>query len=591
MSEEGARRVLRGITASPGVAVGPVQVYDPRSVVVPRRTIPRSAVDEELGRLRRAIESSRRHVEDARDALDPRAQGDHRLLLETMAMMHGDALLKEGAEETLRSQGINAEWALRLTVDSLASRLEASTEAYFRVRADDVRHVGEHILQVLAGGGPRMPELTEPVVLVARDLSPAEAAQLPSDKVLGLVTGEGSAISHTAILARALRIPAVLGIAEVTGVATPGQVAVVDGLRGEVTLAPTPAEHAEAERRAARFRAFGARLREAHRRPVVTADGSPTHVLANVELELEVPEAVRAGADGIGLYRTEFLYLGRPAPPSETEQAAVYARVLSRIAPLEVTFRTFDFGGDKLPDGWPRPANPALGLRALRLAFERPELLVTQLRALLRASSEGPLRILFPMVSGVDDMRRAVVLLERAREDLEHEDAPFGPVSVGCMLEVPAAVLTLDRLAPQVDFLNVGTNDLSQYTLAADRADPRVAHLVRGLHPAVLSLLDRARRVAADHGVPICVCGEMAADPVAIPVLLGLGYEDLSMPVAALPLAREVISRLERVECAELAAKALTDDGPRDVEKRVQEAFGTRLGDLWAEHGIDLPRG
>jgi phosphotransferase system enzyme I (PtsI) len=585
------RRALGGIAASPGIAVGPVAVFDRRSVPVPRRRIGAAAVEREVARLERAMEDARREVEEVRDALPEDAGPDHRLLLETQLMMHGDELLLSSAVRRIRDDHVNAEWALRRTVDDMRRRLRAAPEPYFRERADDVAHVGEHVLQALTGVSSALPHITEPTILVASDLSPAEAAQLPEGLVTALVTDVGSATSHTAILARALQVPAVVGVSDVTRALGPGDVVIVDAFRGEVVVGPDDEEQEEARRRAEAFSAFKGRLRESERRAAETRDGTRIGLHVNVELELDVTHARKEGADGIGLYRTEFLYLDRSDLPTEEEQTTLYRRVARRMAPKPVTFRTFDFGADKMPRGMRRGPNPALGLRALRLAFERPELLVTQLRALLRASPEGNVRVMFPMVGGVGDMRRAKVLFERAREDLEVEGAVWGPVPIGAMLEVPSAVMTADRLAEECDFFSIGTNDLAQYTLAVDRGDPRVAHLARALDPAILRLLERAHAAAEAHEVPVSICGDLAADPVAVPVLIGLGFTTLSMPMVSVPLVREVVSRIDRREAAELAAEALVQDDADTVERLVAARFGEALGDLWEGQGIVLPRG
>lgn len=584
------REARSGIAASPGVAVGRATVFDRRAMPVPRRRVAPEEVEGEVARLERAVEEAREEIEAIRDALPAGAGPDHRLLLETQLMMHGDELLVNGAIEAIRAGRVNAEWALRRTVDALRARLSAAPEAYFRERADDVAHVGEHVLSVLTGLSRKLPTLSEPAILVASDLSPAEAAQLPAGMVTALVTDAGSASSHTAILARALQVPAVVGVSEVTRLVGPGDVVIVDALKGEVVLRPDDDEQARARGRAERFAAFKGRLRESDRHAALTRDGVRVELFVNVELELDVGHAKREGADGIGLYRTEFLYLDRDAPPSEDEQTALYQRVVRRIAPRPVVFRTFDLGADKLPRGMRRGPNPELGVRGVRVAFERPELLVTQLRALLRAAALGDVRVMFPMVSGVDDLRRAKVLFARAREDLDAEGAPYGRLAIGSMLEVPSAVLMADRLAEECDFFSIGTNDLTQYTLAVDRSDPRVAHLSRALDPAVLRLLDHALRVAGEHDKPISVCGDLAADPVAAPVLVGLGFTRLSMPTAAIPLIREIVARLDRAAAADLARDALAQASAREVERLVQARLGDALGDLWEEHGIELPR-
>lgn len=584
------RRVLRGIAASPGVVVGKVTIFDRRSVPIPRRGVAVAALGAEVERLEEAMADARREVEAVRDALPEDVGADHRLLLETQLMMLGDELLSRAASDMIRADGINAEWALRKAIDRMQARLRDAPEPYFRERADDVGHVGEHILGVLTGADRSLPELTEPSILVASDLSPAEAAQLGESAVIGIVTDAGSASSHTAILARALQVPAVVGVADVTRALGPGDTIIVDALDGEIVLAPAPEELADAEARAERFRAFKGSLREVERRGTRTADGVKVSLFANVELELDVENAKEEGADGIGLYRTEFLYLHRSEAPSEDEQAVLYRRVARRMAPRPVTFRTFDLGADKMPLGMRRGPNPALGLRALRVAFERPELLVTQLRALLRASTEGNVRVMFPMVSGVGDLRRARVLLERAREDLDSAGLAYGPVPVGSMLEVPSAVLLADRLAPVCDFFCVGTNDLTQYALAVDRSDPRVAHLASSLDPAVLRLLERAHGAAVAAGVPISICGDLAADPVATPLLLGLGFTDLSMTMSAIPLIGEVVRRLDLAAAEAVVAEALDQDSAADVERLLSAKYRDVLGELWDGQGIVLPR-
>lgn len=588
MSRE--RQELLGISASPGVAVGPVVVFDRRTVPVPRRYIPQEEIPVEVARLEAAMAEARREVEGAMDGLADDAAADHRLLLETQRMMLGDELLLDAARGAIGDSHICAEWALRRTVDAMRDRLRAAPEEYFRERADDVGAIGEHLLRVLTGESRELPSPSEPAILVASDLSPAEAAQLPSGMITALVTDGGTASGHTAILARALQVPAVVGVTDVTRRIGPGDTMVVDALRGQVVLFPEEAEVEEARERAASFDAFKVRLRDSAVRAVETADGVHVALLANVELELDVAHAKQEGADGIGLYRTEFLYLDRREPPSEDEQVAVYRRVARKVSPKPVTFRTFDLGADKMPQGMRRGPNPALGVRALRLAFERPELLVTQLRALLRAATEGNVRVMFPMVSGVADVRRAKVLLERAREDLDAEGADYGPIAVGAMLEVPSAVIVADRLAEECDFFSLGTNDLTQYALAVDRNDPRVAHLASSLDPAVLRLIERARAVAEAHELPISVCGDVAADPVATPILVGLGLTDLSMPVAAVPLIREVVSRLDQAQMESLAREALDQTSAADVERLVAERLRDTLDDLWQGQGIELPR-
>lgn len=581
------RATLRGICASPGVAVGSVTLFDRRSVPIPRRAIAAAEVDPEVQRLMSALATSRRHLEEARDAIDPSAGAEHRLVLEAHLLMHRDELFVGAAIEAIRT-GINAEWAVRRALEDIVRRLASAPEAYLSDRARDVEQVGEHVLRVLTGVGVQLPEIDAPTILVASDLSPAETARLPRERVLALVTDLGTATSHTAILARALGIPAVVGVDGVTRTLTPGCLVVVDALRGEVVVDPDEDTRHRAEERARRYRHFTGRLRDREGTPGQTRDGVRVEVLANVELEVEVDEAHAQRAEGIGLYRTEFLFL-EDELPSEDQQAELYARVASRFTPRPVTLRTFDLGADKMPSlGLGRAPNPALGLRGLRLALACPDLFRAQLRAMMRAAAVAPLRAMFPMVCTLEDLRAARAMVSSAREALEREGLPHRPIAIGAMIEVPSAVVLADAIARECDFLSVGTNDLTQYALAVDRQSPRLAQLMRPLEPAVLRLLDTTRRAAGDAGVPVSICGDLASQPIAIPVLLGLGYRSLSMTASELPLVREILDRVDLATCEDLARACLACATAAEAERHVVEALGAALGEVWEEQGIEL---
>lgn len=584
------RRTLRGLCASPGIAVGPVTIFDRRSVPIPRRTIGSAEIEAEEQRLMQALATSRRHLEEARDALDPVTAVEHRWVLEAHLLMHRDELLVGEAVAAIR-KGLNAEWAVRSAVEAITRRLASAREPYLSERVRDVEQVGEHVLRVLTGTTAQLPSLDRPTILIASDLTPAEAARLPRDRVLALVTDGGSSSSHVAILARALGIPAVVGVEGVTRTLSPGDRAIVDALRGEIVVEPDEDETRRAEERARRYRLFTRRLRSCEGAPSATADGTRVELCANVELEAEVEQACAQLSDGIGLCRTELLCL-HGEPPSEEEQAALYARIAARCSPRTATLRTFDFGADKL-SAWGDPAtscgaNPALGLRGLRLSLALPELLRTQIRAMLRAASAGPVRILFPMVCTLDDWSSARAIVGRAQRELEAEGVPHRSVPLGAMIEVPSAVIMADALARECDFFSVGTNDLTQYTLAVDRHNPRVSNLVRALEPALLRMLDIVRRAAARVAIPVSVCGDLAAHPMAIPVLVGLGYRSLSVPPVAIPVAREVLRRIEIRRCEELARDCLDCGTGAEVERRVGREMRDDLGDIWEEQGIEI---
>ncbi|HEY6878010.1 MAG TPA: phosphoenolpyruvate--protein phosphotransferase [Polyangiales bacterium] len=582
------RQVLRGIAASPGVAVGKICFFDSGQLYVPRRYVARDQLEAEIARLHAAIEESRQELETIRQRIG--AVPEHRLLLDAQLLMHRDELLIHGAVELLNERCINAEWALAQVTSRIAERMRAASEAYFRERAVDIENVGSRILRKLVGGPALMPQMASDSVIIAEDLGPADAALLLRSTACGIAIELGSASSHTAILARALEIPAVVGVRQLSRLVADDEPIIVDAFRGEIVLWPSEEEMEQARARGSRYRAFTRSLRGRVARRLETADGTPLKLAANVELPAEAAVALQEGATGIGLYRTEFLYLDRPEPPDEEEQFKVYRDVAQVLSPRPVVFRTFDIGGDKL-HGFTHSAaeavNPALGLRALRFGLERPELLTTQIRAMLRASAVGDVRIMFPLVSGVDELRRGRALVDAARKSLEAEGVVLGRVLIGCMIEVPSAVLMAEQLARESDFFSVGTNDLVQYALAVDRANPSVASLASPLHPAVLRLLDITAKAAHKANIELAICGGMAADPLALPVLLGLGYDQLSVDVGYLPLARAIVERIEMSAARDAAERALACATTQEVKALLIERFRGSLGDLWAEQGFE----
>ena len=583
---ERRRQVLSGIAASPGVAVGKVCLFDRGHVYVPRRYIERDQIVSEEQRLHLAIDESRRELETIRQRI---GETEHRLLLDAQLLMHRDELLIDGAIELLRERSINAEWALAQVIARISKRMRGAAEPYFRERAVDIENVGERILHKLVGSAAELPKLGPDSVIIADDLGPADAAQLLRSVACGIAIDLGSASSHTAILARALEIPAVVGVRNLSRLVVEDDAIIVDAFRGEIVLFPSEEEQEIARARATRYRAFTKSLRARAARTLQTADGKRLRLDANVELPAEAAVALQEGATGIGLYRTEFLYLDRAEPPDEEEQTKVYRDVAQVLAPRPVVFRTFDIGGDSLHGyAGAETTNPALGLRALRLGLASPELLSCQLRAMLRASTSGDVRIMFPLVSSVSELRQAKRLLFEAQRQLEDEGVATGQVRVGCMIEIPAAVLIADALAAECDFFSVGTNDLVQYTLAVDRTNPQVAHLASALHPAILRLLEMTAAAAKRANIEVAMCGGMAADPRALPLVIGLGFEHLSVDVGYLPLARAIIERIDMTMAEATARDALCCATTDAVKALIGERFGAVLGDLWAEQGLEL---
>jgi phosphotransferase system enzyme I (PtsI) len=549
-----------GRPASPGVALGPAHIVERRRVVVGRRELPpgEPAVEAEVVRLHAAIVLGREQVARARDRVRTL---DHPIelvqVIEAHLLILQDESLEQAAVRIVREERVNAEWAVRRVAESVRAALEGSGDEYFRERCDDVLFVAERLVRNLVGlQAEPAADAPQDAVVVARELSPVDMGVLFNRGVAAVVTEAGSPASHTAILARALDLPAVVGVADLLAHVRPGAVIAVDGSSGEVVVEP-PAEELPVFRERARRRGELERSLTTEREmPAVTRDGLRVTLLANLEFPGEAATALRCGAEGVGLYRTEFLYVGRSRPPSEEEQFQVYSHVVGLMAPRPVTLRTFDLGGDKFAT---RPEvagelNPALGLRALRLGLRERDVFRTQLRAMLRAATGGDISIMFPMVCGLGDFREALAVVREAADELRAAGkACRRDLPVGCMIEVPSAVVVADLLAREAAFFSLGTNDLIQYALAIDRSNEHVAHLYQPFHPAVLRLIRGTVDAARASGIPLAMCGAMAEDPLALPLLLGLGLERLSISPTAIPLAKAAIRAIRQDDARELA--------------------------------------
>ncbi|HET8647825.1 MAG TPA: phosphoenolpyruvate--protein phosphotransferase, partial [Vicinamibacteria bacterium] len=515
---------LHGVGVSEGIALGPALLIEREAMPVLRLLLPEEAVEAELQRLRDAVAASQRQIQSIRERLAREASAPHAYIFDAHLLMLEDPLLLDRAVAAVRDHRVNAEWALRAVADQLHAMFDELTDPYLRERSSDLDDVLGRILLNLSGtsSAPKLSHLPGSYVLVADELAPSEAAELDWDRVLAVVTDAGSATYHTSILARSFGVPAVVGLGDATRRIPPGAMVVVDGTLGQVLVEPSvPAleSYREAQER---HRQELRRLQDLGTLPALTSDGVRVVLRANVEFPDEAPTARQHGAEGIGLFRSEYL-LGRTRDwPSEERQYEIYRHLLELMAPGPVTVRTWDVGSEDLVPGGPSSPNPALGERALRLVHRAPLAFRDQLRALLRAAAHGPLQIMFPFVAGPADLRQALALLEEARASLRGDGiAVPDHVAVGLNLEVPSAALTADMLARDVDFLSIGTNDLVQYLLAADRVDPRVSAHYQPLHPAVLRVIGDVVTAAEPHGVPVSVCGEMASDPLHALVLLG----------------------------------------------------------------------
>lgn len=585
--EEPPTRLI-GAPASPGVVIGRVVLLDRRRVQVPRRHVDESEVESEVARLRGAIDAARAQLKAIRATLPSDAQ-DHALILDAHLLMLDDALLVDEAEAAIRTEKVNAEWGLRRSVEKITALFDKAGDDYFRERRRDVDFVGERVLRQLMGQSQEVPKVRsdaegEPTILVANELSPADTASLRTKGFAAFVTDVGSPTSHTAILARALELPAVVGAQGATKFLANGDRIIVDGLKGVVILRPNAEQILVAEERRRRYALF-VRSLDVHRdQPSRMQCGTPVALRANIELPTEALLAREQGADGVGLYRTEFLYVDRRVPPSEDEQSEVYRAVVKAMGGRPVTLRTFDIGGDKFSTAFrlPKEMNPALGLRAVRLALKEREVFRAQLRAMLRAAEIGPVRVMIPMIATLSELRAAKAELDAARGELLARGMRVPEVPLGIMIETPSAVFIADLLAKESAFFSIGTNDLVQYALAIDRGNEHVSYLARPLDPAILRAIHRTAQAARDAGIPCALCGAMASDLLSAPLLIGLGVGELSVDPAAVPTVKAALSRISLREAREVAMRTLELATADEVEQFVREAFGPKMSDLLA---------
>lgn len=557
---------IEGVGVSPGVAAGRAIVARQQARDI-RYRIAQSAVDRERQRLKQARAHARVELGEIRDRVSQAAGPGHASLFEAQMLMLDDPLFVGRAEELIKTERLNAEWAVRRASDELTKLFETNDDELLRERKGDLADVVGRVERSLRPGGTELlqlvQELEPPLVIVADELPPSVAAQVDWSRVSGLAMDTGSPTHHTIILVRSLGVPAVAGLHAASQWIAPGSQVALDGTSGEVVLDPSPDVIAQWRAREAETAAAARALAPLRDRPAATLDGERVCLEANIELIEELSRVHESGAEGIGLYRSEFLLETHPGGAvDEEQQYAVYRTLVEDMAPAPVTIRTFDAGEDVLRrfEGRPGRRRSRLGLRGIRLTLAEPELFATQLRALLRASAHGTLRILLPFVSSVEEIEQARKALEQAAADVGVDPAT---VPLGAMIEVPSAALTADLLASAADFLSVGTNDLIQYTLAVDRTDDRVTDLYAPHHPAILRLLAAVSRAARRQHCPVSVCGEMAADPATLGLLVGLGYRTFSMRPAAVPIAKDLLGRISAASARRSAREALR---ARDIE-------------------------
>ena len=570
---------LNGLGVSPGIGIGRALVVT-RGIRNLRFRIPERRIAAELERLNDARVRSRAQIEHIKERIAAALGAEHAYLFDAQLLMLDDPMLVDRAAAIIGEERLNAESAVQRALDEVSALFDRMDDAYLRERKGDVADVVGRLCTNLASGGEPADlfrDVEGPLVLVADELSPSVIAQLDFQRLAGFVTDAGSWTYHSAILARSIHVPAVAGVRNASGAVPPGALVAVDGSSGEVLVDPPPDVLAELEARSQKRRAYERSLDEYGALPAVTADGTPIRIEANVELPEEAARARQRGAEGIGLYRSEFLLAGTSAAGLDEEaQYRVYRQLIEAMDGGRVTVRTFDVSEAQLglsPAG--EASRAPLGLRGLRLSLSFDEVFQAQLRALLRAAAHGSLRVMFPFVTGVEELRAARIAVAQAANALRTRGIAVPDVPIGIMIEVPSAALTIDLLAAEADFVSIGTNDLIQYTLAVDRTDDRVSRMYEPLHPAILRVLRQVAKGAGRRGVPVSVCGEMAADPVILPLLTGLGLREFSMTPVAIPVAKQIVRGIRIGDTVRLASRALKAATAADVEKVLADALAT----------------
>jgi phosphoenolpyruvate-protein phosphotransferase (PTS system enzyme I) len=576
-------RLFKAIGASAGIAIGQVRIAERRRVAVTEYPVPDEGIAEEISRLTKALERAKNELATLREQLALTHGPEHLCVIDAHLMLLDDTMLVSETTGYIERFGINAEGALRRTQTRFKSFFEGVEDEYLRERGGDVETVVERVLRTMVGvkQEPISPGNGK-VIVVAHDLSPADILQIDKTKVIGFITDLGGKTSHSAILARAFEIPAVVGLERITGEVADGETVIIDGTTGVVIVDPDQEVFRDYLQRKQRFEYVERELLKLRDLPAATLDGHRMRLKGNVEFLEEVAAINRHGGEGIGLYRTEMLFFNRDTLPDEEEQFQAYAAIVRAMAPHPVTIRTLDVGGDKcitelnLSD----EMNPALGVRAIRLSLRHPEGFKTQLRAILRASALGKVKLFFPMVSGVAEVRQAKALFEEAKTELRRGKVPFDEaLPVGIMIEIPSAVVIADLLAAEVDFFSVGTNDLIQYTLAIDRTNEHLSSLYEPLHPAVLRSLKIVVDAAHKAGIEACICGEMAGEPEYLPVLLGMGFDELSMNAVSIPRVKKILRRCNMKEAALVANKVLGFATAVEADAYLKGAIAARFSD------------
>ena len=575
-SAQKGEKVFRGIPVSGGVCRGKILVLGKARPTITRRQINNGELPGEVTRLEKALVQTREQILDVQRKVIAGMGAQEGSIFDAHLLVLEDRTLLDEVIRVIQDSRVNAEYAFHTVAERYATTLAAIEDDYLRERATDMRDVTQRVLNNLIGVDvePDMRHLKEPCIIISHDLTPSNTAQLDKSNVLGFATDVGSRTSHTAIMARSLRIPAVVGLKDASGRLESGQYALLDGFSGTIIVNPTDQTLFEYGQIIIQQDTLQQKLRGVAAEPTITLDGHRVVLSANIEQASDAKEVRGNGAEGVGLFRTEYLFLNREHLPTEEQQYAAYQQAAATLKPLPLVVRTLDVGGDKFLAHMQMPVevNPFLGWRAIRFCLQERDLFCEQLRAILRASSEGNIKMMYPMISGLDELTQANELVTECMAQLRSQGVPFDEnIQIGAMIETPSAVIVADSLAKRLKFFSIGTNDLIQYSLAVDRMNEKIAHLYEPTHPAIVRLIKSTVDSAHRHNIPVSVCGEMASDPVLAPLLLGLGVDELSTALPLVPQVKFLIRRLKMEEAKQLAAFALESESAAEILARCQE--------------------
>lgn len=577
---------LDGLAVSPGIAMGPVFIKGSSLEYIEKRRIEPESVDKEIEKFNRALEKAKEDISCLQERTHDSIGEDNAQIFDAHRLMLEDEMIVDRTVERIKHNLENADYAFSSVVDALQEKMNAAKDEYLRSRSLDLFDIKRRVVAHIIGNEEECVfRFSTPVIVVARELTPSDTVSLDRNNTLAFAVDLGGQTSHAAIMARALKIPSVVGLGKATTLLSSGDDVIVDGIDGTLVLHPKAKTKRFYQQKQQRYHHFEEKLAGLKALPARTKDGKDIELVANIEFPEEADNIHQEGAEGVGLYRTEYLFLTRSQLPTEEEQYREYKRVISAMQHYPITIRTLDIGGDKKPSSIqiPKEENPFLGLRGIRLYNDYQTLIQTQLRAILRAAVKGNVRILFPMIASVHEIQECKRMVNQVKEQLQRENLPFqADTSIGAMIEVPSSAVIADYIADECDFLSIGTNDLIQYTLAVDRGNEHVAYLYQGYHPAVLRLIRDIVEKGHQKGVWVGMCGELASDPFITMVLIGLGLDEFSTSPISVPLVKDIIRRVEYTECESLAERVLGYTSIHQVSTYLHDVMNKKFKDLFA---------